>query len=67
MPSPNVKLHGRLQTNAQIRRYVDLAKLLDLLRTRQLYFRRADGFADRLEGAMFSGLRELIDQAPRGD
>lgn len=42
---------------------MDLPKLLDLLHTRSLYFRRADGFADRLEGALFPSLREALDEA----
>lgn len=51
-----------------LRRYVDLPKLLDLLHSQRLYLRRADGFADRLEGALFPGLRSSIDQAhARGD
>jgi hypothetical protein len=42
---------------------MDLPKLLDLLHTRSLYFRRADGFADRLEGALFPSLRQALDEA----
>jgi hypothetical protein len=45
-----------------LRRYIDLPKLLDLLHSKSLYFRRADGFADRLEGALFPGLRKLLDE-----
>lgn len=43
-------------------RYMDLPKLLDLLHTRSLYFRRADGFSDRLEGALFPSLRRSLDE-----
>lgn len=47
---------------------MDLPKLLDLLHSKSLYFRRADGFADRLEGALFPSLREGLDKAfARGD
>ena len=46
-----------------LRRYMDLPKLLDLLYTRSLYFRRADGFADRLEGALFPSFRETMNEA----
>lgn len=46
-----------------LRRYMDLPKLLDLLHTRKLYFRRADGFSDRLEGALFPSFRRSMDEA----
>lgn len=46
-----------------LRRYMDLPKLLDLLHTRSLYFRRADGFSDRLEGALFPGFRKSLDES----
>lgn len=49
--------------SAILRRYMDLPKLLDLLHHRALYFRRADGFSDRLEGALFPSLRALMDKA----
>lgn len=53
---PNIK-----QT-AILRRYMDLPKLLDLLHYRALYIQRADGFKDRLEGALFPSLRALMNQ-----
>jgi hypothetical protein len=46
-----------------LRRYMDLPKLLDLLYTKSLYFRRADGFADKLEGALFPAFRKSLDEA----
>jgi len=46
-----------------LRRYMDLPKLLDLLHTRSLYFRRADGISDRLEGALFPSFRKYLDEA----
>lgn len=52
-----------LRPQTILRRYVDLPKLLDILRTRQLYLRRADGFKDRLEGALFPSLRASLDKA----
>jgi hypothetical protein len=52
-----------IQLKTVLRRYMDLPKLLDLLHTRSLYFRRAVGFADRLEGALFPTLREVLDEA----
>lgn len=52
-----------LSRNTILRRHMDLPKLLDLLHSKSLYLRRADGFTDRLEGALFSGLRKSIDSA----
>jgi len=46
-----------------LRKYMDLSKLLDLLYSKELYYRRADGFKDRLEGALFPSLREIIDES----
>lgn len=59
---------GGLRPKAIVRRYMDLPKLLDLLHSRTLYLRRADGFVDRLEGALFPAFRKQIDSAyKRGD
>jgi len=44
---------------------MDLPKLLDLLHSKHLYLRRADGFADRLEGALFPTFRKSINTAHR--
>lgn len=52
-----------IRQDAILRRYMDLPKLLDLLHTRALYFRRTDGFADRLEGALFPSLRTALNEA----
>ncbi|MBT9539401.1 hypothetical protein [Thiobacillus sp.] len=57
--SPGLKLSGVL------RRYMDLAKYIDLLRTESLYFRRADKFSDRFEGALTPVIRRSIDEAHR--
>ena len=51
-----------IKENAILRRYMDIPKLLDLLYFRKLYLRRADGFTDRLEGALFPSLRTQVDQ-----
>ena len=57
-----------LKESMILRRYMDLPKLLDLLHSRCLYLRRADGFPDRLEGALFPSLRKSLDTAhARGD
>ena len=41
---------------------MDLPKLLDLLSTNTLYCRRADGFSDRLEGALFPSFRKSLNE-----
>mgnify|MGYP007002410392 CR=1 FL=1 len=51
-----------IKPDAILRRYLDLPKLLDLLHFKAMYFRRADGFTDRLEGALFPTLRTMIDK-----
>lgn len=52
-----------LRQSAIVRRHMDLPKLLDLLHSKTLYLRRADGFADRLEGALFPTLRRQMNAA----
>lgn len=52
-----------LRQKAILRRYLDLPKLLDLLHSKTLYLRRADGFTDRLEGALFPTFRKALDSA----
>ena len=63
MNEPQVWSDTDIGRNAILRRYMDLQKLLDLLHHRELYLRRADGFADRLEGALFPSLRVSMDKA----
>jgi len=63
MPSVQVTTDTDLKKSIVLRRYVDLPKFLDLLHSRCLYLRRADGFADRLEGALFPGLRASMNAA----
>ena len=62
MKEPNITSDPGIKATSLLRRYMDLPKLLDLLYSRSLYFRRADGFVDRLEGALFPSLRELLDE-----
>lgn len=50
-----------------VRRYLDLPKYLDLLYSRHLYLRRADGFTDRFEGALTPAIRQALDEAHRAD
>lgn len=63
MLDPTITADPDVRQNAVLRRYMDLPKLLDLLHTNSLYFRRADGFSDRLEGALFPSLRKSMDDA----
>lgn len=63
MPPSQVSLDVDIKQGAILRRYMDLPKLLDLLHYKAIYLRRADGFADRLEGALFPSLRTSINTA----
>ena len=54
--------NDRVDPKTNLRRYMDLPKFLDLLHSRELYFRRADGFSDRLEGALFPSLRKGMNE-----
>ena len=65
MHPPEVHVTPSLSRRRILRRYMDLAKLLDLLHTRHMYLRRADGFLDRLEGALFPTFRKSINAAHR--
>lgn len=63
MLDPRVSVDIEIQQRTILRRYMDLPKLLDLLHFQALYLRRADGFADRLEGALFPSLRASFNAA----
>lgn len=63
MPTIGLSIDPDLQERTIVRRYIDLAKLLHLLEFQALYLRRADGFSDRLEGALFPLLRTSMDEA----
>lgn len=63
MTGSTVTMDHGLSRTLILRRYMDLASLLDLLRSKSLYLRRADGFHDRLEGALFPALRNSLDDA----
>ena len=52
-----------LRQHQIVRRYFDLPKFLDLLRSQSLYLRRADGFIDRFEGALTPAIRAALDEA----
>lgn len=63
MQPPQITADPDIRHENILRRYMDLPKLLDLLHTGSLYFRRADGFDDRLEGALFPSFRKSLDEA----
>ncbi|MBU1138817.1 MAG: hypothetical protein KKA76_07565 [Proteobacteria bacterium] len=63
MDTAKITADPDIRQESILRRYMDLPKLLDLLHTRSLYFRRADGFPDRLEGALFPSFRKSLDEA----
>lgn len=52
-----------LKQGRVLRRYLDLAKFIELLRSQSLYFCRADQFIDKFEGAMPPVIREAINEA----
>lgn len=52
-----------LKDGTPLRRYLDLPKYIDLLRSQSLYFRRSDKFTDKFEGALTPAIREAIDSA----
>lgn len=57
----DVELDPLLKPSNVLRRYIDLPKYIDLLRTKALYFRRSDKFADRFEGALTPSIRRLLN------
>jgi hypothetical protein len=63
MSAATVSVDPEIGEKVILRRYMDLPKLLDFLHSRALYLRRADGFADRLEGALFPSHRGFLDRA----
>lgn len=63
--SPSVSTDVDLRRDWIVRRYLDLPKYLDLLRSQALYLRRADGFIDRFEGALTPAFRKVLDEAHR--
>ncbi len=58
-----VRLDPRLKDNSVLWRYLDVGRLLDLLRTRSLYFVRGDQLEDKFEGALTNSIREAIQKA----
>jgi hypothetical protein len=58
-----VLIDSDLKLNNILRRYLDLPRYVELLRTQSLYFRRADLFPDKFEGALTPAIRSLINDA----
>ena len=61
----SVRVSPKLQLHHTVRRYLDLPKYLDLLRSHALYLSRADGFTDRFEGALIPAIRKAMNDAHR--
>lgn len=59
----SVRVDPNLQEEDIVRRYMDLPKYLDLLRSKTLYLRRADGFSDRFEGALTPLFRKSLNES----
>jgi hypothetical protein len=57
----SVDVDPKLKPSNILRRHLDLSKFIDLLRTSTLYFRRADKFFDRFEGALTPSIRSLLN------
>jgi hypothetical protein len=62
----DVDIDTKLKPTDILRRHLDLAKYVDLLRTRTLYFRRADHFTDKFEGALTPSIRRLLNDPAIG-
>jgi hypothetical protein len=58
-----VNVDPDLRGQTIVRRYLDLPKYLDLLRSSALYLQRADGFSDRFEGALTPLFRRSLNEA----
>ena len=52
-----------LRDDRILRRYLDLAKFIELLRTQSLYLRRGDLFQDKFEGSFTPSVRFAIEEA----
>lgn len=62
MGSARIAVDPGAKPSMILRRYIDLPKFLDLLCSRTVYLRRADGFSDRFEGALTPAFRKAMDQ-----
>ncbi|UCV28689.1 hypothetical protein [Ferribacterium limneticum] len=60
---PKSQISSELSDNRVLRRYLDLPKFIDLLRTQNLFLCRADLFQDKFEGSFTPSLRAAIEEA----
>lgn len=63
MDEKSITRDVELKDLSPLRRYMDLPKYVDLLRSKALYLRRADCFPDKFEGALTPAIRRAIDSA----
>ena len=63
MDEKSITRDVELKDLSPLRRYMDLPKYVDLLRSKALYLRRADCFTDKFEGALTPAIRRAIDSA----
>jgi hypothetical protein len=61
--SIQVTVDPELKLATILRRYLDLPKYLDLLRSNAIYLRRADRFPDKFEGILPAGIRSAMNEA----
>lgn len=59
----SVSVDSSLRSNQVLRRYLDLAKFVELLRTQSLYLRRTDLFTDKFEGSFTPPIKAAIEEA----
>ena len=64
MPKRSVIAYD-LAPNAKIWRYMDMAKFLDMLEGKRLFFVRGDGFEDKFEGSFTHTIKEAIKESYR--
>jgi hypothetical protein len=60
---PTISRDTDLPLSRVVRRYLDLPKYIDLLRSQSLYFAQAATFPDRFEGALTPAFRRGINEA----
>ena len=64
MQMPNsVTIDSKLNKSNILWRYLDLPKYLDLLRSKAIYFSRADRFPDKFEGVLTPSMRRALNKA----
>lgn len=63
MNKKEVVVDTGIREGAILRRYMDLPKYLDMLRSSTVYVSRVDGFTDKLEGVLTPSIRVGINKA----